>query len=86
MPITPFLRGQAFGPEMITTMSQALTRTCETLRLREIGDLTTELVAAKIIELAQRGVQDVDTLCTMAAHELTSSEAASTGPTTDALA
>lgn len=56
MTITPFLRTQAFDPELIQTMSEALTAACVTLGLTERSDLFTELVARRIIELAQRGI------------------------------
>jgi hypothetical protein len=62
MPITPYLAGQAFDPEVIRQMSLALETVCETLRLRLTDDPNTRLVASKIIELAQRGVQDAPTL------------------------
>jgi len=59
MPITPFLAGQAFDPETITAMSDVLERICA-----EIGvtlgtgkNPAAEIVAAKVIEHAQRGVK-----------------------------
>jgi hypothetical protein len=51
MPIRPFLA--AFELEAITTMSQALERACDALRLRMIDDSATRLVAEKIIELTR---------------------------------
>jgi hypothetical protein len=45
MPIPPFLADQAFEPEVITTMSLALERVCDALRLRMIDDVATRLVA-----------------------------------------
>jgi hypothetical protein len=56
MPIRPFLAGQAFDPEVITTMSHALERVCDALCLKVIDDSATRLVAEKTIALAQRGV------------------------------
>ena len=53
--------GQAFEPEAIRDMSLALESVCETLGLRIADDPVTRLVAAEIIELAQRGVRDVAT-------------------------
>ena len=70
MPIRPFLAGQAFEPEVITTMSHALERVCDELRLRVIDDSATRLVAEKIIELAQRGIRDADTLASMVLNDL----------------
>jgi hypothetical protein len=57
-PITPFLRGQAFGPETIKTMEKAFVTTCERLGLSERDNAMTELVAQKIIEMAQRGYKN----------------------------
>jgi len=62
MPIRPFLSGQAFEPEIFRQMSLALENACDTLKLKLIDDPNTRLVAAKIIELAQRGVKDAATL------------------------
>ena len=56
MPITPFLRNQAFEPEQIEIMSAAFVDACAVLGLSNRSDPTIELVAARIIELAQRGV------------------------------
>src|ERR1700733_1437725 len=56
MPITPFLRHEAFGPEQIELMSAAFLDACAELGLENgRADPTTQLVAARIIELAQRG-------------------------------
>ena len=62
MPITPYLAGQAFEPDVIRQMSLALESVCDTLKLRLTDDPNTRLVASKIIELAQRGVRDAPTL------------------------
>jgi len=66
MPIRAFLAGQAFEPEAITTMSKALEKVCHTLR----PDSATRIVAEKIIELAQRGIRDADTLAAMVLKDL----------------
>lgn len=57
MPITPFLRGQAFDPEAVEAMGKAFVTTCEALGLSDRDDAMTQLVAQKIIELAQRGLK-----------------------------
>jgi hypothetical protein len=62
MPITPYLAGQAFEPDLIREMSLALETVCDTLNLRLTDDPNTRLVASKIVELAQRGVRDAPTL------------------------
>jgi hypothetical protein len=69
MPIRPFLSGRAFDPETIDKMSEALKGVCDTLRLKQVDDAATRLVAQKIIELTQRGVRDVATLQAMALKE-----------------
>ena len=58
MPITPFLRGQAFDPETVEAMGKAFVMTCRTFGLIDRRDAMTNLVAAKIIELAQRGLKN----------------------------
>jgi hypothetical protein len=71
MPIRGYLAGQAFDPEVITTMSQALGRVCDTLRLNKvIDDSATRLVAEKIIKLAQWGIRDADTLISLVLKDL----------------
>ena len=70
MPITPFLAGQAFEPELIRQMSLALESACETLGLKLTDGPATRLVASKIIELAQRGVRDAPTLSEMTLKDL----------------
>lgn len=58
MPITPFLRNEAFDPETIDAMSSALTKACDTLGLSDRTDQITELVARHVIKAAQRGVRN----------------------------
>ena len=62
MPIRPFLSGQAFEPEIIRQMSLALETVCAKLVLPLNDDPNTRLVASKIIEWAQRGVKDAESL------------------------
>jgi hypothetical protein len=62
VPITPFLIGQAFEPEDIQAMSAAFISACEKLRLTDRNDPFIEIVAGKVIELAQRGVRDPEAL------------------------
>ena len=69
MPITPYLAGQAFEPELIGEMSLALETVCDTLNLRLTDDPNARLVASKIVELAQRGVRDAPTLSAMTLKE-----------------
>jgi hypothetical protein len=58
MPITPFLTGQPFDPEAVRAMSAAFDDVCKSLGLRAGADPAAEVIAKKIIELAQRGVRD----------------------------
>ena len=65
MPIRPFLAGQAFDPQTITKMSAAYERVCAALGIKFVDDAATRLVAQVVIELAQRGVKDVETITAM---------------------
>ena len=69
MLIRPFLSGQAFDPETIDKMPEALQSVCETLSLKVVDDAATRLVARKIIELTQRGMRDAATLRAMTLNE-----------------
>lgn len=57
-----FLTNQAFEPEVIGNMSRAFEAACEALQLKIVDDPATRHVAAKIIELVQRGIRDQPTL------------------------
>jgi elongation factor P hydroxylase len=72
MPITPFLKGQAFDPELVNAMGAAFSKTCDALGLTQRTDPLTALVAEKIIELAQRGLRNPATMHRMAMSELES--------------
>jgi hypothetical protein len=72
MPITPFLRNQAFDPETVEIMGKAFVTTCEALGLTDHSDAMTELVAEKIIELAQRGFKNAFALHVAAMQEFES--------------
>ncbi len=74
MTITPFLSGQAFGPEVVRDMSTALEDVCKALQLKPGSDPASERVAKKIIELAQRGVRDPAALAERALLELKADE------------
>ena len=62
MPIRPFLEGQAFDPETIRIMSEALESVCQRMGLHVVDDDATRLMAAKIIQLAEWGIRDAPTL------------------------
>jgi hypothetical protein len=50
-------------------MSAAFVRACEALRLELVDDPATRLVARTIIELAERGLKDAETLLEMTLRE-----------------
>jgi elongation factor P hydroxylase len=72
VPITPFLKGQAFDPELVNAMGVAFSKTCDALGLTERSDPITALVAEKIVELAQRGLRNPAAMHRMAMTELES--------------
>ena len=82
MPITPFLAGQAFDPETIENMSAALVEACDALQLKVCDDPATRFVAEKIIEWAQRGIRDPDTLWKLTVNEFGLSDKHRTQPAT----
>ena len=72
MPITPFLRNQAFDPEAIQVMSSAFTKACATLGLADRSDPITALLALHIIKAAQRGIKTDAALYSSAMQEFKS--------------
>jgi hypothetical protein len=70
--ITPFLRGQAFDPETVEAMGKAFATTCKALGLSNRDDAMTNLIAEKIIELAQRGLKNPTALHLAAIKEFKS--------------
>lgn len=70
MPVTPFLKGQAFDPELVEAMGAAFVSTCDALGLTDRTDPITALVAEKIIELAERGLRNPTAMQLMAVDEL----------------
>ena len=72
MPITPFLRKQAFDLETVEAMGKAFVTTCEALGLTDRTDAMTKLIAEKIIELTQRGFKNPLTLHLAAMSEFES--------------
>ena len=61
MPIRPFLNGQTFDPETARLVGIAF----ETARaaIKRRADLSDEMIARTIIELAKAGERNVDVLC-----------------------
>jgi len=72
MPIRSFLGSQAFDPELVAVMSAAFESACTSRGLRAASDdPATRMVAAKIIELVQDGLQDLEGLRAKVLHEFT---------------
>jgi hypothetical protein len=62
VPIRKFLEGQAFDPEAIDVMSQALIGVCNALGSRVADDAATRCIAARVIEAARDGERDPERL------------------------
>jgi hypothetical protein len=58
VPIRRLLESHVFGPDEITVLTTAFEDTLRTLRLVDRADPATEIIARKIIELAQQGERD----------------------------
>jgi|SRR5262249_47642110 hypothetical protein len=58
VPIRRLLENQVFGPDEIRVLTTAFEDTLSTLRLADRADPATEIIARKIIELAQQGERD----------------------------
>jgi hypothetical protein len=70
MPITLYLKGGSFDPETIEVMGTALVEALSKLGLNDRRDPMTELVAAKIIELASQGERNPARLASGALQSL----------------
>jgi hypothetical protein len=58
VPITPFLGDAVFGPEGLSVMSAAFEDVCKAVEVSGRSDVTKEVIATRIIELARRGETD----------------------------
>ena len=83
MPIRPFLNGQTFDPETARLVGIAF----ETARaaIKRRADLSDEMIARTIIELAKAGERDVDVLCEAALNAPTGAVSAPNPPPLPAL-
>jgi hypothetical protein len=63
MAIYGYLQNSGFDPETIKVMTTAYEAARERLGLIERSDPLTQLVAKKVIEIAQTGVRDPGQLC-----------------------
>jgi len=66
MLIRRFIGDGAFSPEEIAAMSAAFEDAVDKLKLIDRNEPAAEIVARKIIEIAQRGERDPARLCSMA--------------------
>jgi len=76
VPIRPFLKDAAFGPDAISAMSTAYEDVCKALEDSGRSDVTKEVIAATIIQVAQDNEIDPTVLREMALSELGSSRLA----------
>jgi hypothetical protein len=58
MAIYRLLKNGVFGPDEIKVLTTAYEEALRALRLKDRSDPATEMIAKKIIELAQRGERD----------------------------
>jgi hypothetical protein len=64
------LQKSAFGPEDIQLLATAYEDALRALKLNDRDDPITQLVAKRIIEAAQTGLRDPDSLCATAIKDL----------------
>ena len=69
MPIRPYLQGQAFDPDTVRVMGAAFEHACKQLGIIDRHDAVTKIVARTVIEMAQRGFRDEDSLTTAVMQE-----------------
>lgn len=70
MAIYRLLQKSAFGPEDIQLLATAYEDALRALKLNDRDDPITQLVAKRIIEAAQTGLRDPDSLCATAIKDL----------------
>ena len=70
MTTMPLLKYQAFDPQAIEALSAAYDKACQSLNDGGRAGLVREVIAKRIIELAQTGERDPDRLCTGALASL----------------
>ena len=62
MPIRPYLHGHAFDPDTVRVMGIAFAHACRELGIVDNHDAVTRIVARAVIDMAQRGFRDEDSL------------------------
>jgi hypothetical protein len=58
MPVYRLFKNEAFEPEAIVNMTRVYADVCQTLGLSDTDRSEANVVAAKVIEFAQRGARD----------------------------
>jgi hypothetical protein len=70
MAIYRLLQNLPMGPEQLSRLSEAYEQTLRTLCLVDRNDPLTELIAKKIIEIAQTGVKEPEQISELAIKDL----------------
>ena len=63
MPITPYLNGERFDPEIMRVLGVAFGLVCIALQVEGSGDDVKQAIANKVIDLAKAGERNPDLLC-----------------------
>jgi len=61
MPITPYLKGKAFEPDLIRTMGAAFERVCSALDCEKDGAVRAQ-IARTVVALGEHGIKDANQL------------------------
>jgi len=70
MPIYRLLQNMAMGPEEISRLTTAYEQALRTIGIVDRGDPLAELVAKKIIEIAQTGIREPADISAQAIKEI----------------
>ena len=72
MPIRAFIGDASFTPEQLFALNEAFTSALAELKVRGRQDPLAEMVAKKIIEIAQLGERDSKRLCELSINDIRS--------------
>jgi hypothetical protein len=81
MPIRPYLQGQAFDPDTVRVMGAAFGNVCKQLGILDKYDAVTKIVARTVIDMAQRGFRDEESLTDAVMQEFRASPTSRRPPT-----
>jgi hypothetical protein len=70
MPIYRLLQNLPMGPEEVSRMTTAFEKALRTVGIKDRNDPMAEMIAKKIIEIAQTGVRDPAQISELAIKEL----------------